>query len=489
MAEAQLQPPDPAASRAELEAVLASPSFSRAPALSKILAYVCLKHLEGAGDSVNEWSIAVDALGRRQTFDPEKDSIVRVEFHSLRKRLAEYYQKEGASHPVRITFGEGGYLPRFISTAPPPAPPAEPVPAPPRRNWLRLVISGSVAALILAAAGSGLFWKDEKPAAAFAGGVAVEPSQDGSVRLAIGLTGPKFFDSSGRIWTRDAYGSGGTTFERAERPVYRTLDQAMYQRGREGESRYDIPLPRGFYELRLHFAETEFGQTPVDGAEGMRRFDVSLNGRKILEDFDIASDAAGAGIATVKLWKGIEPGPDGFVRLVFSGRTGRPLVNAIELLPAARGKFLPVRMVCGVHPVYDREGRLWQADSYFLGGRLEDRQTRYAGVEDLALYGSGRFGNFNYAIPVAGGDTYRATLKLADSTSRAVGERVFDVLANGAPLLTNFDLFQRAGGPNRAAEITFHGLKPNAQGKLVFQFLPVRDYAMLHAIAIEAERD
>src|ERR1041385_3401228 len=101
-----VQPPNPAASRAELEAVLASPNFSRAPALSKILAYVCNKHLEGAGDSVNEWSIAVDALGRRQSFDPEKDSIVRVEFHFLRKRLADYYQKDGASHPVRITFGD-----------------------------------------------------------------------------------------------------------------------------------------------------------------------------------------------------------------------------------------------------------------------------------------------------------------------------------------------------------------------------------------------
>jgi hypothetical protein len=505
-----VQLPDPAASRAELEAVLASSSFSRAPALSKILSYVCNKHLDGAGDSVNEWSIAVDALGRRQNFDPEKDSIVRVEFHFLRKRLADYYQKEGASHPVKVTFGDGGYLPRFVSMAPPtqtsvaadPAPqsPEEPVVVdtetalPPVANpeWRRMAIpAGITLAVFLVLVATAVWRAAEKPSAALASAptatVGPAAATDGSIRIAIGLTGPKYVDSSGHIWSGDIYATGGNTFDRSERPIYRTLDQAMYQRGREGDFRYDIPARTGVYELRLHFAETQFGQTPLEGAEGMRRFDVSLNGRTILDDFDIARDAAASSTAAVKIWKDVEPGRDGFVRLVFTGRTGRPLVNAIELLPATRGEPLPLRLVCGVHPVYDRKGQLWQADGFFLGGRLEDSQSRFAGAEDSALFGSARFGNFNYAIPVAEGATYRATLKFADSSSRAPGERVFDVLSNGAPLLTNFDIFKRAGGPNRATDVTFRGLRPTPQGKLVFHFVPSRDYAALHAIEIQAE--
>lgn len=110
-------PLDASACKAELDSVLGSRRFARAPALSKLLAYVCTKHLEGADGSVNEWTIAVDALGRRPSFDPEKDSIVRVEFHLLRKRLAQFYLDEGASHPTRIVFCDSGYIPRFVADA------------------------------------------------------------------------------------------------------------------------------------------------------------------------------------------------------------------------------------------------------------------------------------------------------------------------------------------------------------------------------------
>jgi hypothetical protein len=503
---------DPAASRAELEAVLASPSFVRAPTVSKILAYVCNQYFEGARDSVKEWSIAVDALGRRQTFDPEKDSIVRVEFHSLRKRLAEYYQKEGASHAVRITFAESGYVPRFVSAVPakpaisenPPAPEVEtsssavagPVRLWQRSNWLKAATMPSVAILAFCALGLiGLRKAPQSQAAAVvtnsvpapkahAGG----PSAEDGVRIAVGLPGPQYVDSSGRLWLGDPYFTGGMPFDRSDRKIFGTLDPEMYEKGREGEFRYDIPVKRGVYELRLHFAETRFGQTPIQGAEAMRRFDVSLNGRPILEDFDITRDAAGTDIATVKVWKDVVPAADGFIRLVFYGRSGRPLLNAIELLPGTPGKPLPVRIVCGMHPVYDKLGRFWQADAYFRGGRQSERLSVYEGTDDLALYASARFGNFSYAIPVVTGETYRAKLKFADFASRLPGDRLFDVFCNGVSLLTDFDILKRAGGRNHATEVTLRGLKPNAQGKLLFSFIPSRDYAAVQAIEIEADR-
>jgi malectin (di-glucose binding ER protein) len=68
-----------------------------------------------------------------------------------------------------------------------------------------------------------------------------------------------------------------------------------------------------------------------------------------------------------------------------------------------------------------------------------------------------------------------------------VGSRLFDVYCNGEALLRNFDVFKEAGGANRALQKTFHGLRANAQGKLVLTFVPVKNYACLNAIEIVDE--
>ena len=73
--------------RAELEAVLESGIFHRAPNLASFLRYICERYFEGDASQIKEYSIAVDALGRPSDFDQKKDSIVRVEAHRLRKRL------------------------------------------------------------------------------------------------------------------------------------------------------------------------------------------------------------------------------------------------------------------------------------------------------------------------------------------------------------------------------------------------------------------
>src|SRR6266496_5916900 len=100
--------------RLELEAVLASGIFHRAPNLAQVLTYVCSKHFEGAAEQIKEYNIAVDALGRPADFDQKRDSIVRVEAHRLRKRLREYYEAEGAGHALHIDIPSGQYAPRFL---------------------------------------------------------------------------------------------------------------------------------------------------------------------------------------------------------------------------------------------------------------------------------------------------------------------------------------------------------------------------------------
>ena len=103
----------------ELQSVLASGIFNRAPNLAHVLSYVCEKYFEGAAEQIKEYNIAVEALGRPAVFDQKRDSIVRVEAHRLRKRLREYYEAEGADHRVRIDIPPGQYAPHFVRQLPP----------------------------------------------------------------------------------------------------------------------------------------------------------------------------------------------------------------------------------------------------------------------------------------------------------------------------------------------------------------------------------
>src|SRR5580658_9906772 len=98
----------------ELQSVLASGIFNRAPNLAHVLTYVCGQYFEGAAEQIKEYNIAVEALGRPAEFDQKRDSIVRVEAHRLRKRLREYYEAEGAGHTVRIDIPPGQYAPTFV---------------------------------------------------------------------------------------------------------------------------------------------------------------------------------------------------------------------------------------------------------------------------------------------------------------------------------------------------------------------------------------
>jgi hypothetical protein len=115
------------------------------------------------------------------------------------------------------------------------------------------------------------------------------------------------------------------------------------------------------------------------------------------------------------------------------------------------------------------------------------------------LFRTERFGNFNYAIPVTHG-TYSVTLYFAETNFGAnnfgfvrlpngtLQSRLFDVLIGGANVIKNLDVLQESGGAYRALVKTIRGLKPNAQGKLLLSFIPVRDYACVHAIEVTPEQ-
>ena len=105
-----------------LEKVLSSAAFRGRPRLRRLLAHLVLHSLSESGDSLKEYTLGVEVFDRGIRFDPQCDSIVRVEAFNLRKALRRYYRSEGATDFVTISVPKGGYRAAFrLNEAPPPA--------------------------------------------------------------------------------------------------------------------------------------------------------------------------------------------------------------------------------------------------------------------------------------------------------------------------------------------------------------------------------
>jgi len=120
---------------------------------------------------------------------------------------------------------------------------------------------------------------------------------------------------------------------------------AVYQSERWGACAYGLPLPAGSYTVRLHFAETTYR------AAGKRRFNVDLNGKRVLTEFDVFAEAGGADKAVVRDFPGIAPGPDGLITVAFTrGSVDEPKISGIQILPGpapARAALPPLNWTLG----------------------------------------------------------------------------------------------------------------------------------------------
>ena len=74
-----------------------------------------IRLFDGTTEGLKEYTIGVEAFGRKQDFDPKTDTIVRVQIHRLRQKLKEYYDAEGSRDPILIEIPKGHYLPSFES--------------------------------------------------------------------------------------------------------------------------------------------------------------------------------------------------------------------------------------------------------------------------------------------------------------------------------------------------------------------------------------
>ena len=136
----------------------------------------------------------------------------------------------------------------------------------------------------------------------------------------------------------------------------------------------------------------------------------------------------------------------GILTATLSGVSVTATVTVTVTMTAA----LSSRVNAGGPAFIDSAGNVWEADTGFNGGSTAafGRVRRTASSE---LYQSSRFGNFLYDFEAPSG-AYTVNLKFAEPVADGPGQRVFDVLINDAPALTNFDIFAQAGGSNLAVD-------------------------------------
>ena len=499
--------------RAELNWLLESGVIGRSLNLTKVLRYVCEETAAGRGDQIKEYSIAVEALGRKPNFDPQTDTIVRVTFHTLRKRLQEFYETdEGASHPVLIRIPTGGYAAQFVhvpsasGTAVPtpeahiaesdstaelaaaaalPLVPNPPASTSPRHRSRAAIATYWLIALVVIGILIASLWRARRTTAVQSG-ESVQLSHpvivSGPTYILFGKGRHAYTDHSGILWEPQPACDGGEAVAPTETIISGTEDPYLYEGGLRGIVRCTFQAKPGLYELRLHFAE------PSDLEPAHRVVSLQVNATPE-GSVDVVDRAGGDRAATTFTIPGVHPENDGTIHLDFTSEVSP--VNAIEILPAPTDQPLPIRIVAASSSFRDDQGNMWLSDRYFRGGRHgqpPDQEHR----PSLGLYASGRIGTFDYNFPAPTGTKYRVTLYFREpwfgqenGAPGGPGSRVFNVFCNGQTVLRNFDILARAKD-NSVIE-TIDDVSPTAQGVLNLQFVPVVNYPIVNAIEIAPE--
>jgi hypothetical protein len=488
--------------RQEYVWLLNSGVLGRSGNLTRVLKYVCEEYFQGRADQIKEYTIALEALGRPSYFDPQTDTIVRVTVHSLRKRLIEVYQNEGADHPVRLVIPPGRYAPSFVHK-----PSADRIPAgslashpgatheaaratilsSPRSSPAFLV--WPIALLLLATAALATWfgfreWKKEQLTHQPVSDVLPTPVPQATIHALMRSSRETYVDHSGNTWSAANYCQGGTNMTVPRQLIEGTEDAPLYFGGVRGIAHCAFPVTQGMYELHFYFAETS--DLPV----ATRLASLSVNAAPEF-NVDVVDDAGGHNIATSTLLTGVAPENDGSIHVDFISEVS--LLNAVEILPAPSTRQLPVRMVSGTNSFIDDTKQMWSSDRYFSGGR-HGRPPKVANMNELGIYQSSRIGRFRYNVPAVPYARYRVRLYFREpwfgkqnGGIGGPGSRIFDVACNGVLILKNFDIL--AEGNSKPIVKTFENVQASASGRVELYFMPVVNYPVVNAIEVLPEED
>ena len=97
----------------EIERLSASAALHNSESLCKLLRYLADQSLQNPGATIKEYQIATEVFHRSSDFDPQLDSVIRVQAGRLRTKLAAYYSSEGEDDRVIVDLPKGNYTLHF----------------------------------------------------------------------------------------------------------------------------------------------------------------------------------------------------------------------------------------------------------------------------------------------------------------------------------------------------------------------------------------
>ena len=366
-----------------------------------------------------------------------------------------------------------------------------------------------------------------------------------SQSIGINCGGPAFTDSTGQAFGGDAFYTGGYT-NSTTLAIPGTVDDKLFQSWRYGNISYNIPLNNGNYSVTMKFSDwysavgKRIFDVKLEGVTVLSNFDIFaragylnpydvvlpvtvtdgvLNIQFInkIDNAKINAILIKPAAATINYTISASAGTGGSISptgsvsvsagnhqsFTITPNTGYTINDlkvdgvsvgaptsysftnvtanhAIQASFAAVTASAAAAINCGGPAFTDSNGQLFVADSYYSGGYTNSTTLAIPGTVDDKLYQGWRYGNLNYNIPVSNG-SYSVTLKFSDWYS-AAGKRVFDVKMEGTTVLSNFDIFAKAGYLN-AYDVTIPVTV--SDGTLNIQFINKVDNAKINAIIVK----
>ncbi|HVZ74406.1 MAG TPA: malectin domain-containing carbohydrate-binding protein [Polyangia bacterium] len=144
----------------------------------------------------------------------------------------------------------------------------------------------------------------------------------------------------------------------------------------------------------------------------------------------------------------------------------------------------PVRINAGAGAVWP-----FAADANSSGGTQKTRTNTITttGVPNpapAAVYQSQRYGDFTYTFAgYTANSSHRIRLHFAETHWTSANQRSFNVSINGVQQISAIDIFQSAGGANKAYVIEFN-LPTDGTGKYTIGFQTIKDAAFINGIEI-----
>ena len=296
-------------------------------------------------------------------------------------------------------------------------------------------------------------------------------------------------------YSADAYYSGGgfpfstssdIDLSGATNPAPSAAYQSVRANYGQGDIIYTLPnlTPGKAYTVRLQFEEMSYINV------GDRIFNVSINGKQVLANFDQLAAAGGRLKAVIKEFTVTADG-NGNITLGFQTVKICANIAAIEVIASSVALSNPT-----TYQIDAGGGAVgtFAADAYYSGGGFPYSTSHaidLSGVSNpapMAAYQSVRTnygqGDIIYTLPnLTPAKTYTVRLHFQEMSESNVGGRLFNVSINGTQVLTNFDQLAAAGAMFKATIQQF-SVPADAKGKITLTFHTVRQCANIAAIEV-----